>query len=704
MLHCLIAVFALTKLVDPFTGTSGTGHTHPCAARPFGMIQAGPDTGSGTWAYCSGYQYEDKKILGYSQNHLSGTGCPDYGDVQVLPFSGPLRELPMSSGIDKRTEKAEPGYYGVRQYEDDVAVEIAAAKRAAIYRLTWGVGREAKILVNLPFGHNCASERPGWAICRTSSPNVKVVGRQGILGEYFREGWIERRRVCFVIEFDRPWKQVDRLPDKIQGEAPRYVISFGDMGAESLRMKVALSMNSSESAKLNLAAEIPQWDFESIREEARLDWERMLYRAQVEGSIEQKKNWYSALYHLFLQPNDWSDVGEKPYYTTLSFWDTFRAAHPLYTILAPEIVIPVIDSVLRLWKEKGRLPVMSYGGHNMDCMIGNHSIPVIADAYLKGFRGFNVDETLSAMTNTLSMAHPGKPKEDWDQYARYGYFPFDLNTGEGVSRTLECAYDDACVARFATAVGHPEVAREYARRSKNWLNVFDRESGFMRGKDSKGNWRKPFDPLAYGHEDSWAGDFTEANSWQYTWHVMQDPVELIDVMGGREKFARKLQMLFNERTNISTLRKSSDISGMIGQYAHGNEPSHHIAYLFQYAGRPDLTAKFVRTIFDTQYHSGPAGLCGNDDCGQMSAWYIFSAMGFYPLDPCGGDYVLGAPQMPRMTLSLVNGKTFVVEADNLSRANAIVESVQLNGKTLGGTSVRHADIVRGGIIRFQMKR
>ena len=698
----------LAAYVDPFTGTAGTGHTHPSACVPFGMVQAGPDTGGGRnadWAYCSGYQYRDTSVLGYSQTHLSGTGCPDYNDVQLLPFAGELGELPARRAIDKATERAEPGYYAVVQPDDGVRVEIAAAKRAAIYRLTWANAGEAHVLLNLPFGQNCP---------KTYGAKSAVEGADGVSGSHFRKGWIQDRLLAYAFAFGRPWKSVRELPRQAPDEAPRYVATFDVAAGEALLMKVALSMTGSDGAKANLAADIPGWGFDSVRAAARARWNGILARTTCEGTDGQKRNWYTALYHLYVQPNDYADADGRfsaadgkvyaspdgTYMTTLSLWDTFRAAQPWYTLAAPETVVPVVNSFLSHYKTYGRLPVLSYGGKNIDCMVGNHSVPVIADAWLKGFRGFDAALAFEAVTNTLTVAHPGKPKENWDLYDRYGYFPCDVIKGESVSRTLECAYDDACAARFATALGKPEAAAFFARRAGYWKNVFDPSIRFARGKTTKGTWRTPFDPYAFGHGDNRDNDFTEGNAFQYTWHVMQDVPGLVAAMGGRERFVETLDALFTSPARMD--KATSDISGMIGQYVHGNEPSHHVIYLYPQVGRPEKAAERIREVFDTQYHVGPEGLCGNDDCGQMSAWYVFSAMGFYPFDPCGGEYVLGAPQVPQATLRLADGKTFTVVAKGLSKANKYVKSATLNGRPVTDWKIRHADIVKGGELVFEM--
>ena len=716
----------LAKYVDPFTGTAGTGHTHPAACVPFGMVQAGPDTGCNDWAYCSGYQYKDKSVLGYSLTHLSGTGCPDYGDVQILPFTGGAGKMPMRRAIDKGSEKASPGYYTVRQPDDGLTVEIAAAKRAAIYRVAGGRDDEIKVLVNLPFGlgDHVYETDPAKVNVRTSDAKAETVGRRLIFGDHWRTGWISKRRIGYAIAFSRDWKTLERVHGTLgtEDEAPRYVATFA-AGDEPLLVKAAFSTVDGAGAKANLDDAIPNWDFEKVRSSARKRWNDIFARATCEGSDDQKRNWYTALYHLYLQPNDWADVDGRyrgadnrivkspdgTYLTTLSLWDTFRAAHPWYTIVTPEVVSPFISSVLAHYRAYGRLPVMSYGGKNIDCMVGNHSIPVVVDAYLKGFREFDMELMVEAITNTLTVAHSGKPKENWDLWDKYGYFPCDIIKGESVSRALECAYGDSCAAKYLTAVGRAKEAAFFAKRSQNWKNVFDSSIGFGRGKTSAGKWREPFDPYAFGHGAENDNDFTEGNAFQYSWHVMQDVPGLVAAMGGREKFVERLDSLFTTRQQGPDTKGDTillDISGMIGQYVHGNEPSHHVIYFYPQVGHPEKAAERIREVFDTQYHVGPEGLCGNDDCGQMSAWYLFSAMGFYPFNPCGGEYVIGAPQIEKATLHCrptpSTYTSFTVLAKNLSKENKYVKSVTLNGKPITDWKIRHADIVKGGELVFEM--
>ena len=726
---CAFAAFGdLADYVDPFTGTAGTGHTHPAACVPFGMVQAGPDTGCNDWAYCPGYQFRDKSVLGYSLTHLSGTGCPDYGDVQILPFTGAFGPMPMRRAIDKASEKASPGYYTVRQTDDDLTVEVTAARRAALYRLRAGRAGEVKVLLNLTFGLGHVYESdPRKIKVRTSGAKGARTGARALSGEYHRTGWIRRRRIAYAIEFSKDWKSIERVPGAFGtlDEAPRYVATFDMPEGGELLVKAGLSMTGADGARRNLAADLPGWDFDAVRTAARGKWNALFARSTCEGTDDQKRNWYTALYHLYGQPNDYADAdgrfsaadggvrqsADGTYFTTLSLWDTFRAAQPWYTIATPEIVEPVIRSMLSHYVTFGRLPVMSYGGKNVDCMVGNHSLPVIADAYLKGFRDFDHALMFEAITNTLTVAHPGKPKENWDVYDRHGYFPCDIIRGESVSRCLECCYDDWCAAEYLRATGHGKAADFFAKRAQNWKNVFDTSIGFGRGKTAKGAWRDPFDPYAFGHGAENDNDFTEGNAFQYSWHVMQDVPGFVAAMGGRAKTVERLDALFTSSPKGPDTQGDTvllDISGMIGQYVHGNEPSHHVIYFYPQVGEPRKAAERIREVFDTQYHVGPEGLCGNDDCGQMSAWYVFSAMGFYPFNPCGGEYVIGAPQVPRVEMKVKgpgegeHWKTFTVVANGLSRENKYVESVALNGRPVTDWKIRHADILKGGTLVFTM--
>ena len=685
--------------VDPFIGTAGTGHTFPSACVPFGLVQAGPDTGNGDWAHCSGYSYEDKSIYGFSQTHLNGTGCPDLGDVRILPFTA--ESVPGSVPYDKASARAKPGYYAVT-LAGGTKVEASATERCAIYRISYPKGAKSRLLVD-----------PRWCITRRKpasdcirSVDVAPDGKTGVSGKVVVNNWVERT-YAFKMEFSRPFLSEKDL-----------VFDFGESQGEPLVVKVALSaLGGVSDAVRNLAAEIPGWDLDRVAAAADAKWSKMLSCVAVEGSDDQKRNFYTSLYHLFIQPNNIADAGHKPFYSTLSTWDTFRAAHPLYTILVPEKAAEFVDSMLEQGRRTGYLPIWTLWGRDNQCMIGTHSIPVIVDWFLKDYfsrkerkehKDFADSASFAAkkqywlaayeqIKETLTKRHEGRYKERWDLLDRHGYYPYDVIRNESVSRTLECAYDDWCAAQMAAKLGHEEDAEFFRRRSENWRNVFDPSLGLMRSKDSKGNWRDPFDPAAVGYGEGY--DFTEGNSYQYTWHVMQNPDGLVAAMGGREAFVKRLDWLF-ERPEV-VKGEVFDVTGLIGQYVHGNEPSHHVIYFYTLVGERDKTARRVRDVFDRFYLPKPDGLCGNDDCGQMSAWYVFSALGFYPFNPCGGTYVLGAPQIPKATLSLGGGKTLTVVANNLSVENRYVKSVTFNGRQLDKT-IEHADLMSGGELVFEM--
>ena len=702
--------------VDPFIGTSGTGHTYPGATRPFGLVQPGPDTGYGDWGHCSGYRWEDHRILGFSQTHLSGTGCSDLGDFLLLPFTGALPEGEPSGVKDPATECAWPGYYSVSLTNFGVKAEITAAKRVAFHRWTFPAGRPVQVLVDLQYG----------AVGRREQLSTHVVSatldfggdRRTLSGGNVLSAWL-KREAHFALRFGRRWRSCRVLPPRDAREkARRIVFTFDPPPDGLLEAQVAVSTADAAGAKGNLSAEgeIP---FDACRAAATAEWNELLSRADVSGTdAGSRRIFKTGLYHLFTQPNDIADAdgryrgadgkvakaADGHYYSGLSLWDTFRAAHPLYTLLAPERVDGFVNSMLAQYRAVGYLPVIPYFGCETFCMIGNHSVPVIADAYLKGFRGFDARLAFEAVTNSLTVMHPGKPKEDWAYYDRLGYYPYDMIKGESVSRTLECAYDDSCAARFASALGERDAAAFFAKRSGNWRNVFDAgKTFFVRGRDLRGNWRWPFDPRRIGGGGDWMPyDCTEGNAWQYTWHVLHDPAGLAAAFGGAKHFGEWLDMFFADAGRSTGAENCPDAKGNYGQYAHGNEPSHHIAYLYNWTDRPWVAGERVREIARRFYSDRRDGICGNDDCGQMDAWYVFAALGFYPVDPCGGDYALGAPLFPRTVVRLPGGNRFTVLASNPSDGNRYVRAVFLNGKPVTGRTVSHADLMRGGELLFEM--
>ena len=715
-----------------FIGTDGKGNTTPAACVPFGMVQAGPDTSPSPdrfepgKAHTGGYDYRDGWVWRFSQMHVSGTGCCAFGDFGVLPYADGFDGGHRPAKLVKESERAEPGFYSVSIDEDGspIAVEIAALAKSAVYRFRYPAGRRAKLLFDLDWGlsgpdpDSCFGRKVYWSKCRFASPKAFFGGRKAkIWNDY---------TVHFACETSRPVlsRRQIRPADGLRGEI--WELDFGPLEDGVLELRIGLSFGSEEKAAGNLAAGAKGMDIESVRRKSARDWEAVLSRVELDPATprETAENFRSALYRLCLQPNDLADEDARPAYSTLSLWDTFRAAHPFYTILVPERVPGMVNSMLDQYDRQGYLPIWALGGGENHCMIGHHAVPVIVDACLKGFPGIDHERAFSAIKDSLTKNHDpvgdgtwGLMKEDWDILDKYGYYPFDRMRGsyrgrpvrgESVSRTLECAYDDACAARLARFLGKMDDEAFFSRRAGNWRNVYDPSTGFMRGRDSRGNWREPFSPWALGAGPWRDNDFCEGNSWQYTWHVMQDAEGLIGAMGGRDKFVARLESLFAARPLTEADGASYDVSGLIGQYAHGNEPSHHVIYFFALAGRPDLTAKWVREVCETQYHPRPDGLTGNDDCGQMAAWYVFSALGFYPFDPCGGEYVLGAPQLPKVTLHCTptsnSNTSFTVIAKNLSKENKYVKSVTLNGRSVVDWKIRHADIVKGGELVFEMCR
>ncbi len=698
-----------TQYVNPLIGNADNGHTFPGACVPFGLVQVSPESGTGSWRYCSGFNYDDDFIDGFTQTHLNGTGLPDLGDILLLPF---CNELPSDSvyrsRFNKESQKASAGYYSVSLTDANVDVELTATPHTAFHKYVFKNGNP-RILLDLQRGLINSMERLHTHVLNA---NVSMPDNYTIIGYNEVTEWVQRQ-YFFVIKFDKPYAVKEELP-MLEGEkAKRFILSFDGTQGDAVQAKVAISSVSVDGALASLAKENPDWSFQGVRKKAAVEWNELLSRAQVTGTEEEKTNFYTSMYHLFIQPNNIADtdgqyrgaddkVYTSPtgvYYSTFSLWDTYRAAHPLYTILSPERVDGMVQTMIDHYKVKGALPIWALWGKENYCMIGNHAIPVIVDAYLKGFRGFNVDDAYEAIKGSSMVSHLNS---DWEVYNQYGYYPFDLITVESISRTLESGYDDYCVAQMANALGKTEDYEYFKKRSDFYKNLFDPQTKLMRGKDSKGNWRSPFNPFLLSHASTSGGDYTEGNAWQYTWHVQHDIPGLIDLMGGKEIFASRIDSLFLLDDRIEGEGFVSDVTGLIGQYAHGNEPSHHVAYLYSYADRKDKTQALIRDIFDRFYLPKPDGLCGNDDCGQMSAWYLFSAMGFYPVNPAGGEYVLGAPQVEKVVLSLPDNKTFTVEAKGLSKDNKYVKSVTLNGAPVEGLSIHHKDIMKGGTLIFEM--
>ena len=697
-----------TQYVPPFFGFFFFCFTFPGACRPFGMIQTSPVTGAVGWRYCSEYMYADSIIWGFTQTHLNGTGCMDLGDILVMPFTGQRHRAwdAYRSSFQKNTESATPGYYTVTLDQANVKAELTATTHTALHRYTYEKADSASILIDLQHG-------PVWNEkqyhTQVNSCEVTWENDSTLTGHVNNKVWVDQD-YYFVMQFSRPVIDHFELPMAEIEKGKRIVASFNLQPGEEVLMKVALSTTGVEGAKANMAAEVPGWDFEGVRTAAKADWNSYLSRIEVEGTDEEKTNFYTSFYHALIQPNEISDVDGRyrnaadsvvkatggKFYSTFSLWDTYRAAHPFYTLMVPERVDGFINSLVDQAEVQGYLPIWGLWGKENFCMVANHGVSVVAEAYAKGFRGFDAERAFNAIKRTQTVSHP--LKSNWENYMKYGYFPTDLTEAESVSSTLESVYDDYAAADMAKRMGKSEDAAYFSRRADFYKNLFDPSTKFMRPKKSDGTWKTPFNPSQIGHSESVGGDYTEGNAWQYTWHVQHDVPGLIALFGGEEAFLNKLDSVFTLKLETT----QADVTGLIGQYAHGNEPSHHVTYLYALAGRPERTQELIREIFDTQYSPKPNGLCGNDDCGQMSAWYMFSAMGFYPVNPVSGEYVFGAPQMPEFVLHLTDGKTFTIKAEGLSEANKYVKSITLNGEPYTKNFISHADIMKGGTLVYQM--
>ena len=698
-----------TQYVNPFIGAADNGHTFPGATTPFGMIQTSPVTGAIGWRYCSEYVNNDSIIWGFTQTHLNGTGCMDLGDILIMPATG-IRTRAWDgyrSHFSKDQESATPGYYSVELEGPNVRAELTASPRVAFHRYTYHTADSASVLIDLQHGPTWNKDQYH---SQVSICDIQWEDSQTLTGHVRNSVWVHQD-YFFVLKFNRPTTGQINLPMAETEKGQRIVACFDMEPGDELLTKIALSTTSIEGARKNMEAEISDWDFESIRQTAKDNWNNYLKRIEVTGTEAQKVNYYTSFYHTLIQPNQISDIDGmyrnandeivktdgNAFYSTFSLWDTYRAAHPFYTLMVPEKVDDFVTSLVEQGEAQGFLPIWGLWGKETYTMIANHGVSVIAEAYRKGFRGFDAERAFNMVKRTQTVSH--KHKSNWENYMKYGYFPTDLTEVESVSSTLESVYDDYAAADMAKRMGKEEDAANFNKRANFYKNLFDTQTQFMRPRNSDGSWKSPFDPSEVAHAESKGGDYTEGNAWQYTWHVQHDVPGLIELFGGQEAFLNKLDSVFT----VELKTTQADVTGLIGQYAHGNEPSHHVTYLYTMAGKPERTQELIRQIFDTQYRPEPDGLCGNDDCGQMSAWYMFSAMGFYPVDPVSGNYVFGAPQLPKIVLNLANGKTFTVIAENLSKENKYVESITFNGEPYTLNYITHEDILKGGTLVFKMK-
>ena len=717
-----------TRYVNPFIGTQTdstgalSGSTFPGATMPQGMVQLSPETEQYvTWDPCCGYDYDRDSIFGFTHTHLSGTGCTDLIDVSLMPVTWEVTPEAQAQGcfaqrFSHEQEGAEPGYYWVHLRESDVRVELSATVHAGIHQYTFPSGKPQTVILDLDRstfrGPAYYTGRRAYDILQSQ---LRVVDERTVEGYRLITGWARLRKVYFRAEFSRPiaaFRLMDGQrdlgrSDVANGRALRATLTFDAHKGQQLMVKVAISPIDNLGAQRNMQAEAGSWNFSYYKERAREAWQHELSRIDIEGTDEQKTIFYTGLYHVLMQPNTMSDVDGRymdtnfeirqmpegqTYHSTFSLWDTFRAAHPLYTLIAPDVAAQFVRDMVLHHRSYGYLPIWDLWGQDNYCMIGNHAIPVLADAILAELPGIDVEEAYRAMVESSTRSHLNSPFELWE---RHGYMPQNLQS-TSVSITLEQAFDDWCVAAVARKLGRDEDYQRFIKRSQFYRNLFDPTTGFFRPRDDKGQWIEPFDPLSYEQPC-----FIEGNAWQYMWFVPHDPEGLIQLLGGRDGFLRKLDENFSLTATSGEV--NGNASGFIGQYAHGNEPSHHTVYLYTLAGRPQRTQELVNQVRSQFYNATPCGYAGNDDCGQMSAWYIFSSLGFYPFNAGAAEYVIGTPLFSRATLHLAGGRDFTITARNLKPGRVHVKSVRLNGQPIRDWRLTHRQIMEGGTLEFLMK-
>lgn len=695
----------LSTFVDPMIGTDFTGNTYPGAQAPFGMVQLSPDNGLPGWDRISGYFYPDSTIAGFSHTHLSGTGAGDLYDISFMPVTLPMKEAPAPLGIHSRfshdREEASAGYYKVHLDDYDIDVELTATPRAGIQRYTFPEANSG-IILNLDKAMN-------WD--RTLDSRVEVIDSVTIAGYRFSDGWARNQKVYFATRFSRPVDALSferRTITENEGSVGQGVIAslyFPTKKGDQVTVTTALSPTSVEDALANLRAEAPEDDFDLYREQTRRDWNDRLGKIHVETTDSvQKKIFYTALYHSMLAPTlynnaDGSYLGpdgqvhkadEWTNYSTFSLWDTYRASHPLFTIIAPEAAGDMARSLVEFAAQNGQLPVWTMWASETDMMIGYHSAPVIVDAILKNLGGIDARKALDLMVQT---ARKGNYRQ-LDDYMKLGYVPVREGDNWSMSKTMEYAFDDWCIALLAEKLGDKEIQQEFAARALNYANTFNHATGFFQPRNADGSFVTPFVPEEYTE------DICESNAWQYLFSVQHDLPGMTKLFGGKERLEQKLDSMFTYVNPDIELPIFS--TGMIGQYAQGNEPGHHVPYLYNLTASPWKGADYLRKIMGDLYTASPDGICGNDDTGQMSAWYVFSALGFYPVNPVDGLYAIGAPAFPRAEIALPGGKTLTVTAENLSDENRYVESVTLNGRQLTTPWLSHKDLMEGGTLSFTM--
>lgn len=704
----------ITKYVNPFIGTGAidgglSGNNYPGATSPFGMIQLSPDTSEApNWGDASGYDYNRNTIFGFSHTRLSGTGASDLIDITLMPTSSGRT----SSAFTHDEEKARPGYYQVMLKDENINAELTTTQRNGIHRYQYPAGKDAEIILDMDH----SADKGSWGR-RIINSQIRILNDHAVEGYRIITGWAKLRKIYFYMEFSSPiltstlrdGGRVHENTAVINGTNLHGCFRFGQLNGKPLTCKVALSSVSMENARQNMEQEAPHWDFDRYVAAADADWEKQLGKIEVKGTEVQKEIFYTALYHTMIQPNTMSDVnGEymaadyttrkvannETHYTTFSLWDTFRASHPLYTLLEPERVTDFVKSMIRQYEYYGYLPIWQLWGQDNYCMIGNHSIPVITDAILKGIPGIDMEKAYEAVYNSSVTSHPNSPFEVWE---KYGFMPENIQT-QSVSITLEQAFDDWCVAQLAAKLNKDADYQRFHKRSEYYRNLFHPKTKFFQSKNDKGEWIEPFDPYQYGGNGG--HPFTEGNAWQYFWYVPHNIQALMELTGGTKAFEQKLDTFFT--STYKSEQMNHNASGFVGQYAHGNEPSHHVAYLYNFAGQPWKTQKYVSHILNTLYNNTSSGYAGNDDCGQMSAWYVFSAMGFYPVNPADGRYIIGSLLLDECTLKLAGNKEFRIRTIRKSPEDIYIQSVTLNGKKHKDFFITHQDIMNGGTMVFKM--
>ena len=713
----------LTKFVKIAIGTGGHGHTYPGATVPFGAVQLSPDTYNKGWDWCSGYHYSDDSIMGFSHTHLSGTGVGDMLDFLLMPGTGPAKIVPGTrdhpeegyrSEFRHADEIAEPGYYSVALRDYNIRAELSATERAGIHKYTFPLSADSHFVLDLVHAYGSQPGTVNWS-------ELKAKNNDTILGGRSTAGWADGRQIYFAMKFSKPFRDFEIYSEdagigpakhEAKGDHLKCVIRYQTSPGEVILVKTGISGVSAEGALKNLEAEIPDWDFARVRLAAHQSWQRELSRIRIETSNPKHREiFYTALYHMLLAPTLFDDVDGQyrgmddqihnlpsglHNYSTFSLWDTYRAAHPLFTLIQGHRVPDFVNCLIRMANESpDGMPVWPLQGKETGTMTGYHSAAVIAEACVKKFPNLDLAKAYPLMKKRAMV-------DDYrglGLYRRMGYIPADKEE-ESVSKTMEYVYDDWAVAHVAEALGEGVDAKLLLERSKNYRNLFDPKSRFIRARLENRDWAEPFDPRGMGHSKQWR-DYTEANSWETTFAIQHDPKGYIELFGGQESFLKKLDELFTTSSELPP-DAPPDIAGLVGQYAHGNEPCHHIAYLYSYAGAPYRTQERVRSLLETMYNNQPDGLAGNEDCGQMSAWYVISALGFYAVDPVSGNYVLGTPLFDRAEVEVGEGKRLVITARRSSPADKYISSASLNGSPYGKVWFRHVDIVNGGEIVFNM--